>query len=273
MRIYGLDFTSAPRRQKPLTLAVATFTGEALRLDTVRLLTDFAAFEAWLASPGPWAAGLDFPFGQPARLIDHFGWGATWAETIRSITALGDLETFAAVIKAYRDRQPPGDKHHKRPVDRLARSISPMMLHGVPVGRMFFRGAPRLLASGASILPNHPTDSDRVVLETYPALVARRFTTGGYKSDTRRQQTGAHRAARQHIIDGLRADCPAHFGFALHLPADRAAALVADPTGDQLDALLCAVEAAWACTRRGHDWGIPPGVDPREGWIVDPDLR
>jgi predicted thioesterase len=43
-----------------------------------------------------------------------------------------------------------------------------------------------------------------------------------------------------------------------------------DPTGDTLDAVLAAVQAAWASTQ--PDYGIPSGVDPREGWIVDPGL-
>jgi RimJ/RimL family protein N-acetyltransferase len=36
------------------------------------------------------------------------------------------------------------------------------------------------------------------------------------------------------------------------------------------DALLCAVPAAWAWTRRGSGFGLPGCVDPLEGWIVDP---
>ena len=47
--------------------------------------------------------------------------------------------------------------------------------------------------------------------------------------------------------------------------------LVDDPTGDSLDALLCAVQAAWAWRNRGQLFGgPPPGIDPREGWIADP---
>jgi hypothetical protein len=30
--------------------------------------------------------------------------------------------------------------------------------------------------------------------------------------------------------------------------------------------VLCLLQAAWSTTQPGH--GLPPGVDPLEGWIV-----
>ena len=48
--------------------------------------------------------------------------------------------------------------------------------------------------------------------------------------------------------------------------------LVRDPAADALDSVLCAVQAAWAYSRREEDWGIPPECDPNEGWILDPAL-
>ncbi|MES9967114.1 MAG: hypothetical protein ABW074_07580, partial [Sedimenticola sp.] len=48
--------------------------------------------------------------------------------------------------------------------------------------------------------------------------------------------------------------------------------LVDDPKGDGLDALLCAVQAAWAWSRRDRGYGIPDDVDRLEGWITDPAL-
>ena len=43
-------------------------------------------------------------------------------------------------------------------------------------------------------------------------------------------------------------------------------AVLADGTGDRLDAALCLVQAAWASTR--ENFGLPSDVDPIEGWIV-----
>jgi len=55
--------------------------------------------------------------------------------------------------------------------------------------------------------------------------------------------------------------------------ADRAVEdCIADYTGDKLDSVLCAIQAAWAYNRRATDYGVPQGVDPIEGWIVDPEM-
>ena len=42
--------------------------------------------------------------------------------------------------------------------------------------------------------------------------------------------------------------------------------ILADPSGDRLDAVLCAAWAAWALARPG--WGLPADLDPVEGWIT-----
>lgn len=55
---------------------------------------------------------------------------------------------------------------------------------------------------------------------------------------------------------GLRVQAPDH--------------LADDPAGDQLDALLCVIQAAWARTQRGNGYGSPDHVDALEGWIADP---
>jgi hypothetical protein len=46
--------------------------------------------------------------------------------------------------------------------------------------------------------------------------------------------------------------------------------LADDPSGDSLDALLCAVQAAWSWTQRRNNYGEPEGSDTLEGWIADP---
>ncbi|MBA2712447.1 MAG: DUF429 domain-containing protein, partial [Rubrobacteraceae bacterium] len=69
MRIYGLDFTSAPGRRKPLIVLGCTLRGDSLRIDDSVTLTDFGGFEDFLQWPGPWVCGMDFPFGQPRSLV------------------------------------------------------------------------------------------------------------------------------------------------------------------------------------------------------------
>jgi hypothetical protein len=150
-----------------------------------------------------------------------------------------------------------------------------MMLHGVPVAKMFCEGAPRLAAAAIAVVPCRLlAGADRVAVEAYPALVARRAAgPTPYKADAPRKQTVAHRVARRRVVDFLRADdSRAHFGFALSLADHLADELVADGTGDLLDAVCCAVQAAWAWTQRARGFGVPPACDALEGWIVDPQL-
>ncbi len=48
--------------------------------------------------------------------------------------------------------------------------------------------------------------------------------------------------------------------------------LCEDPGADRLDALLCAVQAAWSWRRRFDGFGGPADGDPNEGWIAEPAL-
>ncbi|HEX7384671.1 MAG TPA: DUF429 domain-containing protein, partial [Burkholderiaceae bacterium] len=65
MRVLGVDFTSAPRRAKPITVAHGELRAGTLRLARLEGLESFEAFEAFLRRPGPWIGGFDFPFGLP----------------------------------------------------------------------------------------------------------------------------------------------------------------------------------------------------------------
>ncbi len=92
-----------------------------------------------------------------------------------------------------------------------------------------------------------------------------------YKADDRATQTEVHRATRQAIVDRLLESVALDvYGVEVDIDASDAGAMVDDPSGDRLDALLCAVQTAWACRSPNH--GIPSGVDALEGWIVDPSL-
>ena len=62
------------------------------------------------------------------------------------------------------------------------------------------------------------------------------------------------------------------YGFRLKIGEKVGQDLVRDPKGDILDAVLCAVQAGWAYTRRDRNYGIPSACDSLEGWIVDPEM-
>src|SRR5437879_8956473 len=74
MKIFGVDFTSAPCRRKAITVAAGRLKGMTLVIEGIERLETFSAFEALLARPGPWIGGFDFPFGLPAELCRDLGW-------------------------------------------------------------------------------------------------------------------------------------------------------------------------------------------------------
>ena len=273
MRIYGLDFTSTPSRRKPLILVGCTLEGRTLRPESSETLTSFEELEGFLAAGGPWVCGMDFPFGQPRDLVEALGWPPSWEGYVGKVSRLSK-EEFEDSIKADMAKRPPGAKFRYRLADRRSRSTSAMRLFRVPVGKMFYRGAPLLLRSGVSVEPCRPTGCVRVAVEAYPAVIARRFLAKrGYKSDERKKQSGEHREAREEIVAGLGSDALEEaYGFRVGVDGAWRTRLVADPMADELDSLLCAVQAAWAYTKRGEGWGVPEECDRDEGWILDPEL-
>lgn len=266
---FGVDFTSAPSNAKPITCAEAAFDGKILHVRQVVGWTSFDEFEAFLSHEGPWVAGLDFPFAQARRLIENIGWPESWAAYVARVGTMSRRD-FRLALEAYKAPRRAGDKHHKRECDKLSQSQSPQTLNYTPVGLMFFEGAPRLLASGAHLPHLHDGDPDRIVLEAYPGVAARALVGKiPYKNDDPRKQRAEHLAARHRMLERLvQGACEATYGFALDVDTS-----VADePGGDRLDAVLCAVQAAWAWTLRDRDFGAPSCYDRLEGWICDPTL-
>jgi hypothetical protein len=272
LKVYGLDFTSAPTRRKPLVALRCVLEGATLRVEDAEALTSFAEFDAWLETPGPWVCGMDFPFGQPRDLVEAMGWPPGWAGYVGEVDRLGK-EGFEAAIRADMASRPYGKKWRYRLADRRSGSSSAMMLFRVPVGKMFFRGAPRLLSSGVSVEPCRPNGDPRVAVEAYPAVVARRLIgREPYKRDGV-PDTPERRSARQRLVAGLRSDATREaYGFDVGIGRRWRDRFAREPGADTLDSLLCAVQAAWAYTRRDEGWGVPPECDPDEGWILDPAL-
>ena len=132
---------------------------------------------------------------------------------------------------------------------------------------MFLEGAPRLLDAGVTIPGLQVGDPLRVALEAYPGFSARQMVKDSYKNDAKAKQTPARRRARKTIMSALiAADNP--FGFSLTGSAQLLNSLVGDATGDRLDAVLCALQAAWAWQRREMNYGLPVKIDSLEGWIA-----
>ena len=263
--LLGIDFTSAPRPSKAITVAFAGWSGETLVVDRYARLTDFASFETLLAQPGPWIGGFDFPFGLPAELIRDLGWPREWRALVRHCEVMTRPQ-FRAQLDAYRATRPIGRKYAHRATDQPAGSSSPMKLVNPPVALMFHEGARRLVASGVHVPRLSPGDRSRVALEAYPGLLARSIVRGSYKSDTRAKQTVERARARGTILAALRSG-KHRLGIRVRFssPSLQRDAL-ADGSGDSLDAVLCMVQAAWGSERRA--FGLPRAIPACEGWIV-----
>lgn len=274
--LLGIDFTSAPRRAKPITVACGHLDGARVVLDNFERCADWPSFEALLARPGPWLGAFDFPFGLPREAVVDLGWPHTWPALVRHCAALGK-PAFRAALDAYRESRPAGRRYAHRAADLPARSHSPLKLVNPPVGLMFLEGAPRLLAAGVHVPGMHDGDPDRVAIEAYPGLLARRITTASYKSDERRKQNEERRAVRSRIIDVLTAErTPPDYAPApdiLHPPRlfathGQRQALLEDAGGDLLDAALALLQAATAARHGPPRFGLPAAMDPLEGWIT-----
>jgi hypothetical protein len=268
----GLDFTSAPSRAKPIVLALGRWArpGALVRLDTLRRMPSCAEFEAWLAEPGPWLGAFDFPFGLPRDFVESLGLGDTALEVISEVQRrCATRMDFRALVDAWGNTQPPGRRLLPRAADAALagmRPTSPLQTRYVPVGFMWFEGFSRLCRAGVAlpgldgVAVNHAAGA-RQALEGYPALVAHELI--GHRS-YKNEATPERLLARKDIADAL--EQGRWRGLRCKLSPAQYEALVADASGDSLDAVLCLMQAAWASTQPRH--GMPEHVDALEGWIA-----
>ncbi len=272
--LHGVDFTSAPRRAKPITIATGRRDADRLVVDRIDACESFEAFETWLASPGPWLAGFDFPFGLPRELVLSLGWpheaaggDSAWARLVRHVARMPRADMVAR-FRAFCDARPAGAKFAHRATDRPAGSSPSMKWVNPPVAFMLQAGAPRLLAAGLSLPGLHAGDPGRIALETYPGALARAVLgRASYKSDDPRKATAQRRDRRAALLDALmRGATP--LAIVVTMPAALRECCLDDGGADRLDAVLCLVQAAWADARRDAGFGLPACIDPVEGWIA-----
>lgn len=267
LSLLGVDFTSAPSRAKPITVARGQLSADgAVRVDAIDALPTWPQFEELLAAPGPWFGAFDFPFGLPRAFVQAQCLGEDTEAVIGALrNRCGHRMAFRALVDAWGNGRPPGQRLVHRRTDTAlpgVRSTSPLQTRYVPVGFMYFEGLWRLVQANATLPGLRTGDPTRRAVEAYPALLAHELIGArSYKNAGDAERL----IARKDIVEALEQG-RTRLGLRLRVRHALRERVVDDASGDLIDAVLCLVQAAWAAQRPGH--GVPPDVDPVEGWIV-----
>ena len=265
LQLIGTDFSSSPSQKKPIVVAVGERRGVVVSLQRLLSFESLAAWGHWLAEPESWFGAFDLPFGLPRELVEVLGWPREWRALMAHYTALSRQEirdTFAAFCNA----RPTGQKFAHRACDKPAGSSPSMKWVNPPVAYMLHAGMPWLLAAGVDLPGLHAGDESRIALEGYPGMLAREVLgTRSYKSDDPSKHTVERLMARKDLIEAL-VQGQTRLGLRLRLSHAQHDQLVHEGRADTLDAVLCLLQAAWACGQERH--GLPVHVDPLEGWIA-----
>jgi hypothetical protein len=269
-QLVGCDFSSSPTRRKPIVLALGTCGSGRVQLSKIELIDSLDGFDAWLRSSQSWLGAFDFPFSLPRELVMQLRWPQTWPELMAHYAGMERAE-IRRTFGAFCDARPVGCKFAHRASDIPAGASPSMKWVNPPVAYMLHAGAPRLLAAGVHIPGLHEGDRKRVALEGYPGLLAREVLgQRSYKSDDKARQTPERLIARKDLITALEHG-QTRLGLRLKLTHAQRDNLVDDAKGDSLDAVLCLMQAAWAQSRHADGaplYGLPPDLDPLEGWII-----
>ena len=198
MRIFGIDFSSAPSFGHPIFVVVGEFDDHELVLTHSKSFATLDKFASFLKDESDYVAGIDFPFGQPKDFVAALGLDPNWESYTRAVCSWTE-EDFQRRTKEFRDSQPNGKKHLTRKIDSVADSISPMMWVGVPLAKMFYRGIGILREKGLELIPNSleprlALEHTRRIVEAYPALVARKaIERTPYKNNEKRSKAGSRK--------------------------------------------------------------------------------
>ncbi len=265
MLLAGIDFTCAPSRRKPVTVATGRLAGATLGVEAVTGLATLAGFEAWLATPGPWLGAFDFPFGLPREFVARNALGTSCDAVVAAVHArCPDRMAWRRFIDAWGNDRGAGTRllHRRTDIAEPVRSTSPLQTRYVPVALMYYEGVARLVAAGVTMPGLRRGDAGRVALEGYPRRLAHALVGAQSYKNADRPERGVVRAQ---IVRALELD-GARLGLRVRLGAGLRASLLADASGDRLDAVLCLTQAAIASRTPGY--GLPADLDRVEGWIV-----
>ncbi len=273
MKIFGVNFTDNPTPKRPITIAHCVFKkSHGLSVNKVESFSAISDFELFLKEKGPWFAGVNFPLGQPKQFLDKMSLPPEWNHYIKDIQKWKQTG-FEKKVKQYLSKLPKGTKTPLRITDIFAGVGSPLKATGNHSLHQFFGGSNCLLKSGASIIPCFPKKDNRVIIETLPALVARRFKV---QEKTGKKTKSDSEHIHKEVIKGLETPEFEHdFDFKLFIDDTLKLKCIEDANGYSLDAILSAVQTAWAYNMGKPNYGIPDLQHPSiqsEGWIIDPSL-
>lgn len=270
-RLLGCDFSSSPSKRKQIVVAWGEAAGDRVVLKQLQFFSTLKEFSDGLYTPGPWVGGFDLPFGLPRELVETLGWPTTWLACMQHFAQLS-REDIRAQFAAFCNQRPVGGKFAHRATDLPAGSSPSMKWVNPPVAFMMHAGVPLLFQAGVHLPGLHGGDTQRVALETYPGMWARRvLQRQSYKNDAAAKQNTERWLARKNLLHALvwgHEDVP----IRLKLSSAMADTLVDDASGDSLDAVLCMMQAAWAQQRFEQGdalYGLPHDMDRLEGWIVN----
>jgi hypothetical protein len=272
--LVGCDFSSSPSKRKPIVIALGSSKQGRVHLQEILRFETLDAWSQWLRLPQDWIGGFDLPFGLPRELVESLQWPNNWLACTKHFSAMS-RDTIRQHFKAFCDARPVGQKFAHRKTDGPAGSSPSMKWVNPPVAFMLHAGVPRLIDAGVELPGLHTPHqekaaSKRIALEAYPGLLARELVGNrSYKSDNKAKQTPERLIARKQILQALEMG-QTRLDLRLKLTHAQHDALVADASGDTLDAVLCMVQAAWAELQHINDhacYGLPI-FDSIEGWIV-----
>ena len=268
--LLGCDFTSNPSKRKAIVMAWGTWQHNRVTLGHLQRCESLQAFKQTLCTKPAWVGGFDLPFGLPRELVEQLGWPTDWLSCIAHYASLSRAQIrdeFAGFCNA----RPVGGKFAHRATDLHAGSSPSMKWVNPPVAFMLHAGLPLLLEAGVYLPGLHDGDSQRVALEAYPGMWAKRVLgKRSYKSDTPAKHTADRLIARKDLLHAL---VWGHEQLPVRLKMTTALqdALLTDASGDSIDAVLCMLQAARADQQHQAGqplYGLPTRLDPLEGWIV-----
>ena len=91
-----------------------------------------------------------------------------------------------------------------------------------------------------------------------------------YKQDTKSKRTKEQYLARRDLLQTIKSGPLVTLGG---ITVEAPDTLIEDPGADHLDALLCAIQAAWAWLLNDKNFGCPDTIDRIGGWIAYPGLK